>query len=280
MTCTWVHERLLLYLAEELSPTESARIVDHLAGCRDCNAALNELAASRDILREMIRTTAQPPASLDTRILQRVQSLHRRRFLWLDRLSLWTPKTVFAFSGCALVLVMAGYQWGRWNAAPTPVPGAPTAASALPTLDLASLAEAHHAWDRRTGSADLDATLVAARLTQQTGLDVPPLDLRDRTVRLKDSAVVQVNHIPVAVRHYDWNGTPVSLVQANGIRLDLPYSLRELKHHGRCFLIHQKDGLTYIFWCEGPDNFVLVAQAPPSQLFALTCKLCAKLRPG
>jgi len=280
MKCAWVQERLLLYLTEELSAADAARASDHLEECQECAAALKVLAASQESLREAIRTTVQPSASLDMRILQRIEALPRRRFLWPDRLSLWRPMNAFLLSGCALILVMLGYRWGQWDAVRSLAPGAPSAVSALPTLDLASLAEAHRTWNSRTESVDLDAGVVAARLTRQTGLNVPPLDLQDRAWRLKESGVVEMNHIPVALRHYDWNGIPVSLVQANGIRLDLPYSLRELKHHGRCFLIHQKEGLTYIFWCEGTDNFVLVARVPPPQLFALTCKLCATIRPG
>ena len=281
MKCAWVQERLLLYLAEELDPAESARIAAHLEGCSDCGVMLEELAESRDTLREALRTTVQPPASLNARILKQVRSLPRHRFPWIARMCKWDPRTVCVVAGCALVLVMAGYQWGRSSALSAPIPGMPKAVAAHPKLELAALADSHRAWDERFESAridDRDQARVAAHLTRQTGLHITPPDLKDRALRLKDSAVVRMNHIPVAMLHYDWDGVAVSLAQADGNRLAAPSSLREMRDHGHCFLIHQSKGLTYIFWCEGTDNFILMARVPPSQLLALACRMCADLR--
>ena len=280
MNCGWVQDRLLLYLNDELGPSASARFGVHLEQCGTCAAALEELAESQDSLRESIYTTVQPPASLDARILKRIQALPRRRSLWTAPTLPWNAKAAFAFACCTLVMVMAGYLLGRWSAASNPRGRAPEAVATRPTLNLAALADTHRAWNGSAGSGNVDAEAVAASLTRQTGLHITPLDRTDRALRLTDSAVVQMNHIPVAMRHYDWNGIPISLAQTDGVRLDMPYSLRELRHHGNCYLIHQSEGLTFVFWCEGTDNFVLVSRVPPSQLFALACKICTKLRHG
>ena len=63
MNCTRVQERLLLYLAGELNPNETARLVAHLVQCEECSNLLEETAENRDMLREAVRTMAQPPES-------------------------------------------------------------------------------------------------------------------------------------------------------------------------------------------------------------------------
>ena len=82
MKCAWIQERLLLYLAEELGPKDVARVVAHLERCDPCTAMLEECAENRDTIRDTVRTTALPPASLDARIMQRVQASPRRIMPW------------------------------------------------------------------------------------------------------------------------------------------------------------------------------------------------------
>ena len=87
-----------------------------------------------------------------------------------------------------------------------------------------------------------------------------------------------MSQVPVATMHYNWKGTPVMLAQSDGMRLAPPSTLQEMRDHGRCFLIQHSGDLTYVLWCEGTNNFVLVARVPPAQLFALACDVCAKLQ--
>ena len=104
--------------------------------------------------------------------------------------------------------------------------------------------------------------------------------MQESALQLKAGEVLQMNRVPVATRHYDWKGTPVTLAQADGMRLAPPSSLREMRDHGRCFLVQRRGDLTLVLWCEGTDSFVLVARVPPPQLFALACQVCAKLQAG
>ena len=278
MNCTLVQERLLLYLAGELNQKEAASVVTHLARCAACSSLLEETAESRDMLREAVRTMVEPPASLDARILERVQSLPRRHFPWPVQNARWSGKRVFALSACAVLLLLLGYQWGR-SSQHSPA-NIQQAIASMPMLDLASLAQAHKTWQGQGSMQNVDRIGLAARLSHETGLRVPPLEMNESALHLKAGEVLQMNHVPVATRHYDWKGTSVTLAQADGMRLASPSSLSEMRDHGRCFLVQRSGDLPLVLWCEGTDNFVLVARVPPPQLFALACQVCAKLRAG
>ena len=276
MRCKWIQKRLLLYLADELTQKESAQVVTHLERCDLCATLLEELAESRDTLKEAIRTTVQPPASMEARILERVQALPARRIPWPARIPAWKPTSVVALSACAALLLMIGYTWGRSNY-PSPG-GTPETIAARPILNLASLTDALQSWKGQRTTAKTDWKAVAVRLSRQTGLHAPPLELQERFLRLKAGDVLQMNHIPVATLHYDWKGTPVTLAQMDGMRLAPPAALRKMQDHGHCFLIQSRGDLTSILWCEGTENFVLIAHVPPAQLLALACQVSAKLQ--
>ena len=280
MKCEWVQERLLLYLAEELEPKESARVVTHMERCDACTSVLEELAESRDTLREAVRTTALPSESLGARIMQSVQASPRRLISWPVQLPVWRTREALAFAACALILVLSGYQWGRSTAGRAPLGGISEASTMPPMLDLASLAQTHRSWDSRSVAGVVDTKVVAERLSRQTGMTVTPLDIKESNFRLKEGDVLQMNHVPVATMHYDWKGTSVTLAQADGMRLAPLTSLREMRDHGRCFLVQHSGDLTFVLWCEGTETFVLVARVPPSQLFALACEVCGKMQRG
>lgn len=279
MKCAWIQERLLLFLAEELGPKDAARVVAHLERCDACAAMLEEFAESQDTLRDAVRTTALPSEALDARIMQRVQASPRRISPWPIQLPVWKPRDILVFAACALILVVSGYQWGHWTAH-VPMGGMSEASTMRPMLDLASLVQAHRSWGSHSTADGADTRIMAERLTRETGMLVAPPDMKESDFRLKDGMVIQMNKVPVATMHYDWKGTSVTLAQADGMRLAPPTTLREMKDHGRCFLVQRSGDLTLVLWCEGTDNYVLVARVPPSQLFALACEVCGKLQHG
>ena len=278
MNCTRVQERLLLYLAGELNPNETVRLVAHLAQCEECSTLLEETAENRDMLREAVRTMAQPPESLEARILERVKTLPQRHFPWAVQNALWSGKQVSILAASAVLLFLLGYQWGRSSKQSLATPM--QAMASIPMLDLASLVQAHLAWKEPIAAKNVDRIALAERLSHETGLHVPPFEMQESDLHLKAGEALQMNHVPVATRRYNWKGTPVTLVQADGMRLAPPSSLREMRGHGRCFLVQRSGDLTLILWCEGADNFALVARLPPLQLFALVCQVLAKPQAG
>jgi len=277
MNCKWVQDRMLLYLADELEGREAARIGSHLERCEVCAALLEEFAESRDTLRDAVRTTVQPPASLDAHILETVQALPRRRFPWTVRLPDWNKKSVLSLVTGAALLLLIGFLWGHSSRPLLPANRTEIMAE-RPMFDLAALADSHLVWASNTATQAPDKKMLIENLSRQSGLRVTAIEMKENALRLKDGAILQMKQVPVATLHYDWKGTPVTLAQADGMRLAPPTTLREMRDHGRCFLIQHTGDLTTILWCEGTDNFVLMARVSPPQLFALACQVCAKLQ--
>lgn len=277
MRCAWVQERLPLYISKELEPRERARVTEHLAICETCVSLMIETEDNMAIVRNAVHATEMPAPSLDARILARIQAMPERRFplLAFPHTRQWRSIAALA---CAVALLAAGYQWGKRQTAPRSHSAMLSTSRSLPVLDLATLSEAHNG-DRGAPSIQgLDDKSIAANLARATGLPVSPVALNDSAIQLIGARIVHVDQTPIAVRRFRWNGAPVSLVQSDSVRLDLPFSLRDLRHHGHCYVVHQSEGHTFIFWCAGRVNSVLIADVPPSQLFNLACRICAKFR--
>lgn len=279
MRCNWVQDRLLLFLAAELGNSETARVVSHLERCEACSALLDEISESQGSLRDAVSTTATPPESLDARIMERVESLPLRRFPWPVQMQIWDRRSILAFSACGAVLLLIGFQWGRMIR-PTISVRLPGDAAARPILDMADLARAHLSWNASVLTDPVDEIKLANSLSHSAGLRIIPLEMTDKQLELKAGSVTQMNRVPVATMRYTWKGTPVTLVQADGMKLSPPTTLKEMRDHGRCFLIEQNGDLTTVLWCEGSDNFILMARLPPQKLFPLACLVSAKLKRG
>jgi hypothetical protein len=98
MPCKNWKEEWVAHLYEELDPVEEGRLAEHLASCRECRHTMEELAASREFLRE---ASPQVPAT------PRVVVLRPRGFF----------QPVWAYAAgmaCALLLfsvgLLAGYR--------------------------------------------------------------------------------------------------------------------------------------------------------------------------
>lgn len=93
---------LSAYLDTELFPEEMAEVRNHLAGCPDCRAEMEELRATRRLLSSL-----EPPdlprefaADLSLRLERRAPGL------WGWRPPFWGPRPAMVFAVLALVLVL------------------------------------------------------------------------------------------------------------------------------------------------------------------------------
>lgn len=114
---------------------------------------------------------------------------------------------------------------------------------------------------------------VSQRLGKVDDCVVVPVNLSASGATLLGGRWHQVASAPVAFLCYEWNGQRVSLYQADGRRLTVPalHALRQRQSTSakRCYVVEQGDGLTYVAWCVGMTNYVLVAHASPERLLHL-----------
>jgi hypothetical protein len=108
--------RLLQYAYGELLPREMEIIRRHLAGCPDCRAAAEAVAAVRAAAGEPI-LRENPPAAFDVKLRAAAREgpgkgpgLAERIFGWLRQ-----PQLVYAAAGAAALLVIAGLAWHFWS---------------------------------------------------------------------------------------------------------------------------------------------------------------------
>ena len=113
-----------LYFYEELASAERAAFETHLAGCRDCRDAVDDLAAIRQALDPRVITA---PAGGDwrpfmTRLAARLDRLAppRRAFA--------TTVAILAMAATLIIGVLAGAIWERRRSAPAPGAAGGTAA--------------------------------------------------------------------------------------------------------------------------------------------------------
>ncbi len=101
---TYIQKRLLLYLDEELEPTEQKLVQEHLRHCHDCKHLAEQMAALYQ------PAPSAPPAMspfLWTRISNRLQEaspVHRRK--------IWRPVLVTAI---ALLCIWVGHLLGSFQ---------------------------------------------------------------------------------------------------------------------------------------------------------------------
>jgi hypothetical protein len=101
--------------------------------------------------------------------------------------------------------------------------------------------------------------------------------MKANSPQLLSGKVVQIQQAPVATLHYSWKGKRITLAQADDSQLAIPEAPRILQHETRCFMVQQSGNLTYVFWGEGENNFVLLAELPAQTLFVLACQFCEQM---
>src|SRR5579862_3794184 len=75
MRCARVQDRLLLYLAGELSTRERASVMRHLETCANCSALAEALAETQEHVDAGLSLDAGAPAALDARVMDAVRAL-------------------------------------------------------------------------------------------------------------------------------------------------------------------------------------------------------------
>jgi anti-sigma factor RsiW len=268
MKCAWFQERLLLYLAGELQPTETARLLKHLEKCAPCTALAEELAETQEMVDAAVRTNVEAPESLDARVMGAVRGLPPRRPSWNTLLPRWGWPQRLVLASAALGLVIIGFAAGHWFAFRDRRAHPPMAMAGRPTLNLELLGRAH---ERAMTIPPVSQPLprrIAQALTPQVQFRVAAADLPSEGARLIGGEAATVQGTPVACLRYDWKGERVSLFQVDGMKL-APPMLPQREINGHCYLVGRTHDMSYVLWCAGTTNFVLVARADPERLFRL-----------
>ena len=296
MQCRHVQARLLLFQEGELEPCEAAEVRDHLGDCPQCGAMAEALAETQEQVEAALRTAIVAPPTLDARVMATVRRLPARRLQWPAFMPPWGWQHRLVTASAAFCLVLAGFLAGRVPFSdraplhrattphtspqlPSPLPSSQTTAAKTPAikvLELASLRNDH--LQSLTGSQAVtvmgnNVRQVSQRLGKVDDCVVVPVNLSPSGATLMGGRWHQVAGAPVAFLCYEWNGQRVSLYQADGRRLTVPalHALRQRQSTSakRCYVVEQGDGLTYVAWCVGMTNYVLVAHASPERLLHL-----------
>src|SRR4051794_7308906 len=113
MNCAWVQDHLLLYLAGELEPGQSASLIRHLERCQACAVMADKLAETAGQAEAALQTNVEAPAGLDARVMEVVRGLPAPRRSWRASFPRWPVLPRLALGATVLCLVVAGYFAGR-----------------------------------------------------------------------------------------------------------------------------------------------------------------------
>jgi anti-sigma factor RsiW len=264
MKCTRVQDRLLLYLAAELSPRETAGIINHVARCADCTAVAEELARTQERLVAALQTKIDAPTSLDARVMAALRELPVNQPLFNGFRPHVRRPLVYAASLCFVIfIVLAGTIWGR----------SVSAAS----LSMATLGEAHNRLIT-TESADqfqrLDPNQLARQLTAIMKFPVRASDLTSEGAQLIGGNRITVENTSIAELRYRWQGNQVSLFEMGSSRRT-PAELRQLGHEADAYYAHKAGDMVYVAWHVGETECIMVARSVHMhELFHLACRAC------
>jgi anti-sigma factor RsiW len=276
MNCAWVQERLLLYLAGELDPPQTARLLRHLEHCPSCTATAERLGETAGQVEAALPTAIEAPATLDARVMEVVRNLPAPRRAWPILFPRRPMLHRLALGSAVLTLMIASFFAGHWQAVVT-LARKPEPTS---TLDLALLGATH----RQLLQAELSTEVkvnnpvqLAQVLTPLLPFPVAIVDLQGDGMRLVGGSKATVHGVPVAALHYRWKGQRISLFQVDGRQLS-PSALRQVVFRSDSYFVRKTDGLTYVTWSFGRTNCVMVAQSVPMHLlFQLACHTSEKL---
>ncbi len=267
MKCRHIQARLPLFLGEELEPREAAELREHLRECPHCGALAEALAETQEQVETVLRTAIPAPPTLEARVMATVRRLPARRLQWPAFTPPWSWQRRLVTAGAALCLVLAGFVAGR----------APFHHAATPqVLELASLRNDHLQSLTNPHAVTVmgnDPRQVSQRLGKAGDCIVVPVNLSAAGAKLLGGRWHHVSGAPVAFLCYEWNGQRISLYQADGRILTVPplraLGQRQNTRGKRCYVVEQEGSLTYVAWCSGMTNYVLVAQAAPERLLHL-----------
>jgi anti-sigma factor RsiW len=140
MSCPLLRERLTLYAEEMLDDQDRRRVEEHLAQCQECRTTLDEIRATRELLRRM--PAVELPEELVQQTADRIRlarsRVRRRRPASVRPLtprvrpSLRQPAFVATLAAAALVIA---FLWGLGIFNRSTAPPAPTQAEVEQDLD-------------------------------------------------------------------------------------------------------------------------------------------------
>lgn len=136
MACKNWNEEWVAHLYGELDEAEERRLTEHLAGCPQCRETLDQLEASRSMLREL-----SPPEFAAPRVVV-LPPQRPRRPIWAFAAGL----------ACASVLFAVGVMTGQFYKAPTTP--AELASRPLTIDDLKEFSERQQALETRFASLE------------------------------------------------------------------------------------------------------------------------------
>jgi anti-sigma factor RsiW len=282
MNCAWVKERLLLYLAGELEPGQTARLVRHLERCTPCHTMMESLAETAGRMEAALPTPIEPPATLDARVMEIVRGLPAPRRSWPGLLPRQRVLHRLALGAAALCLMTASFFAGRWDAVHQGLATIVVAPTIAPTLDLTVLGAAHQQVlqtppvEVRTANPQV----LSQALSSLLPFPVAAVNLQDEGMRLVGGNRATIQGVPVAALHYQWNGQRISLFQMDSRKLS-PQALQQVvlrSSNSDTYFVRKTADLTYVTWSFGETNCVMVARTVPMHLlFRLACHVSEKL---
>jgi len=270
MRCVWAQERLLLYLAGELSPRETALLLRHLEGCEACTVLAEELAETQARVESSLQTDMEAPATLEASIMKAVREEPARRKPWRVSLPHGGWGWSLQWAAAALCLLVAGFALGSSYARR----GLPWGPGEARTLDLALLARIP---PHSLGLPFVTPPLASRMLTAQARFPVLAVDLQPEGARLVEAGAAMVQGVPVADLRYEFGGERIVLLQMDAAKL-APPAFHDTVFRSESYLAGKRKGFSYVAWRSGRTNCVMVApsKVPMHNLFRLACHACEK----
>jgi anti-sigma factor RsiW len=233
-----------------VAPPVRAQIEAHLRACADCRRRMAALEGVRAAVRSPGETDALPPelaARLDA-ALDREDAAAKLR----ARMRRWTVAgTALAASLLAAAVLLRGR--------------APDAVDVLTSEYRIQAATLPPGALRTHDVSELERFLAAASLP----FPVRVLDLSMMRWELVGGAVEQFEGRPSLVLAYRRDGRIVICRMYLGTTAALPAGARIEDHRGFRFHVFERDGVTSVFWQEGPTVCVLIGSGPPREIVDL-----------
>ncbi|MBI1874205.1 MAG: zf-HC2 domain-containing protein [Acidobacteria bacterium] len=251
-------------LDDRLGPTERAEVRAHLEACDECRNAFRRIEWVKRQVTERL-TTVDVPARLRADMaaaLDREEASARSAFSWWRGGATWQ----LAAAATTIVLVAVVATWfyaGR------------TDLVAGVARDYRGYLDGSLTVERRTSSpAELEAFFRDRGIQFRTRV----FDLGMMQYRLVGGRVHAIDGSPTALYGYRHDGGATLLCQMYEGRLeDLRGDAVVREHGGITFRMYQRDGVTLVFWQEGPVTCVLASDIASDEVLQLAFAKAEKL---
>lgn len=258
MICQYVERHLLYYLLGELSPSQRARLEEHIPQCAVCSEELKALSRDVSLISESIATAAAAPDSLVLAIRRRVAeqpALRPARRAWLTT-------RVRPAHALGMLTVFAAVAVMTWFIYRPHAPAAPITHTAL-MRDRSAFVNNDGVRTLETGTPEE----AARTLSERVDTEVAPVRIPCDGLRFRGYAQRAIAGCPVALLVYEnENGDDcVSIYEYACKHCALGNRLRELKYRGRAYRAGSRNGTTTVAWVNGDTVIALVSDCPLSR---------------